>query len=278
MAPFRLPPRSAFRDRVRGFRPPVVKPVDSPLAGLRSDVCVVQLTDLHFGLVTPDALIARAVRDAIAQQPDLVVLTGDFVCRGNRWISRIQRTLRPLADAGLPVVAVLGNHDHFVAADAVRRALERSGITVLQNRWTSIAVSGHTLFVAGMDDSTTRSDDADATVRGLPDPRTHPVLGLTHNPRAAPKLWAKGIQGVLSGHTHAGQLFVSGLTRPLYRRILGQPYLDGLCAAETPDGPTGAWVYVSAGVGAGAIPWRVGRPADREVTHLTLQAETRPRR
>lgn len=261
--------------RILGFRPPRLRDVQAPLVGLPQPLRVVQLTDLHFGLVTPRRLIARAVERTIEVEPDLVVLTGDFVCRGNRWISQIDRTLGPLAAAGLPVVAVLGNHDHFVAADAVRRALERAGVTVLQNRWTRVDLDPHPLFVAGMDDSTTRHDDIDATVAGLPDPQTHPVLGLTHNPSAAPTLWARGIRGVLCGHTHAGQFVVPGVTVPLYERILRQPFVAGLHTTSPSDAPTHTddshWVYVSAGVGAGAVPWRFGAPAAREVTHLLLR-------
>jgi predicted MPP superfamily phosphohydrolase len=256
--------------RIAGFHAPTVRAVRAPLRALAMPIRVVQLTDLHFGLVTPRRLIARAVEHARGLEPDLVVLTGDFVCRGNRWVSQIEPTLRPLAAAGIPVVAVLGNHDHFVAADAVRRALERAGATVLQNRWTRLAVAAGPLWVAGLDDSTTGHDDLAATVAGLPDPLRHPVLGLTHNPAAAPDLWSRGVHAVLSGHTHAGQFVVPGVTERFYRRLLGQPYVGGLHTASPPDTPDDAWVYVSAGVGAGAVPWRVGTPAAREVTHLTL--------
>jgi predicted MPP superfamily phosphohydrolase len=218
---------------------------------------VCQLTDLHFGLVTPVKLLEAAVTEANATQSDVTVLTGDFVCRGSRHISQITRTLEALRG---PVFAVLGNHDHWVAADAVRRALERAGVVVLQNDWTALEVNGRSLAVVGMDDSTTGNDDAELSVKGL----DRPALGLTHNPAAAPSLWAAGVRGVLSGHTHAGQVHVKGVTRPLYAKLLGQPYCDGLVCDEA------GWVYVSAGVGAGAIPWRGGERAQREVTRLQI--------
>lgn len=241
--------------RIRGFHAPVVKRVEVRLPGWEG-VRVCQLTDLHFGLVTPVGLLRAAVERANAEAPDLVVLTGDFVCRGSRWVGQITETLGALE---VPSVAVLGNHDHWVAADAVRRALERAGVVVLQNGWTEVQAGGRTLAVAGMDDSTTGNDDPEATVRGL----SLPALGLTHNPAAAP-LWARGIRGVLSGHTHAGQMHVPGFTRALYRTALRQPYVDGLFEGD--DG----WVYVSAGVGSAAVPWRAGERAKREVTLLAV--------
>lgn len=245
-------------ERVWGFRVPEVKTVAVSIPGWEAGGRVAQLTDLHFGLVTPQALLDAAVERTNAEAPDLVVLTGDFVCRGNSWIGQITETLGRL-DA--PAVAVLGNHDHFVAADAVRRALERAEVTVLQNAWTTVEVRGERLAVAGMDDSTTHSDDAEATVRGLPE---GPVLGLTHNPEAAPKLWERGVRAVLSGHTHAGQFHLGGATRRFYNRVLRQPYVDGMHATDA------GWVYVSAGIGAGAVPWRTGAPTRREVTLLDL--------
>lgn len=246
-------------DRVVGFRAAEVRHLVLPLAGLAQPVRVVQLTDLHFGMVTPDALIARAVDTANRSAPDVVALTGDFVCRGNRWIGRITDVLSALH---APAVAVLGNHDHFVAADAVTRALERAGVEVLRNRSVCLPVRGRSFWIAGMDDGTTGHDDADATVAGL----DGPALGLTHNPRDAPKLWALGVRGVLSGHTHAGQFHVRRLTRRLYGRVLRQPYVDGLYEEE------GGWVYVSAGVGSSALPWRTGTPARREVSVVDLAA------
>ncbi|MEZ4323514.1 MAG: metallophosphoesterase [Myxococcota bacterium] len=245
-------------ERIWGFRAPEVKTVSVRIPGWEGPARVVQLTDLHFGLVTPKRLLDLAVDRANALEPDLVVLTGDFVCRGYRFIGQITNTLARLE---APAVAVLGNHDHWVAADAVRRALERANVEVLQNRWTRVDVRGAPLAVAGMDDSTTRNHDPDATVAGLPD---HPVLGLTHNPAAAPLLWERGVRGVLSGHTHAGQFHVKGVTSGLYAKVLGQPFLGGMY--EEPGG----WVYVSAGLGAGAVPWRTGEPARREVTLLEL--------
>lgn len=241
--------------RVWGFNVPEVRAVEVELEGW-SGVRVVQLTDLHFGLVTPVKLIEQTVARVNAENADLVVLTGDFVCRGYRFIGLITEVLSKLDGQ---VIAVLGNHDHWVAADAVARALKRAGVEVLQNEWTAVELQGRSLAVAGMDDSGTDHADPDATVRGL----DRPALGLTHNPAAAPELWARGVRGVLSGHTHAGQVHVPRLTRPLHRR-LGQPYLDGLYREEA------GWVYVSAGIGAGAFPWRVGQPTRREITRLEV--------
>ena len=242
--------------RVWGFNLPEVRAVEVGLEGW-SGVRVVQLTDLHFGMVTPAELIAQTVARVNAEGADLVVLTGDFVCRGYRFIGRITEVLSKLDGR---VLAVLGNHDHWVAADAVSRALKRAGIEVLQNQWTEVELQGRRLAVAGMDDSGTDHADPDATVRGL----DRPALGLTHNPAAAPALWARGIRGVLCGHTHAGQVHLPRVTRPLHRR-LGQPYLNGLYREA------GGWVYVSAGIGAGAFPWRVGQPTRREITRLELR-------
>lgn len=243
-------------DRVWGFRIPEVKPIAVTLSGWEG-VKVVQITDLHFGLVTPRRLLEQTVLRVNAQNADLVVLTGDFVCRGNSYIGQITEVLGALEGRCL---AVLGNHDHWVAAGAVRRALERAHIEVLQNQWTEVALRGRALAVAGMDDSVTKNHDPEATVKGL----DRPALGLTHSPAAASLLWERGVTGVLSGHTHAGQIHPPKITRPLHRR-LGHRYLGGLYEEQA------GWVYVSAGIGAGAFPWRLGKPTRREIAQLDFE-------
>ena len=245
-------------ERVWGFRAPEIRVISGVLPGWSTPARIVQLTDLHFGLVTPQGLLDAAVASANAQGPDLVVLTGDFVCRGSRYIGQITQTLSALE---APAVAVLGNHDHWVAADAVVRALERAGVAVLQNQWTTVELRGQRLQIAGLDDSTSGHHDIEATVRGLGD---GPTLGLTHNPVAAPLLWERGVHGVLSGHTHAGQLHLRGLTRAVYRSVLRQGFVGGMYRTDR------GWVYVSAGLGAGAVPWRTGEATRREVTLLEL--------
>jgi predicted MPP superfamily phosphohydrolase len=234
---------------------PVIRRLPVPVPGLAAPLRVVQLSDLHFGLVTPVAVLARAVALALAEEPDCVVLTGDFVSRGRRHLGVLTETLRPLGGRAL---AVLGNHDHFVGGALVTRALSAAGIEVLANRWTRVGA----LAVVGLDDRLTGHADAGLATRGLA--ADTPAIGLAHDPGAAPALWSRGVRVVLSGHTHGGQVHLPPITTGLHA-VFGQVHLSGW--NETPAGS----VYVNAGLGSGALPLRIGAPARREVAVLHLR-------
>ena len=116
---------------------------DWPVActGLR----VAVVTDLHVGAphVGIDKL-DRVVATVQRQSPDIVLLTGDFVIDGvigGQWVSpeTIAQHLQPLAKDGR-AYAVLGNHDWWLDAGRVRRALEDAGIPVLEDASVPIAI------------------------------------------------------------------------------------------------------------------------------------------
>ncbi len=219
---------------------------------------VVHLTDLHFGLVTPLALQQAAVALTNAARPDLVVLTGDFVCRS---LAHLPRLTEVLATLEAPAYAVLGNHDYWLDGAAVHRALEAAGVTVLRNRWTRLWAGQEALALVGLDDALTGHADPRAAVRGL---GNSPTLALNHVPDAAPHLWARGAPVVLSGHTHGGQLHVPRWTRAFWQGVLKVRYVDGSFLED------GGLVYVNPGVGSSVVPWRAGRPAQRTVAILDL--------
>src|SRR5260221_6492778 len=102
-------------------------------SGLR----VVQISDIHHGLFLPRKWLADAVQQTNSLQADIVVLTGDFVTYSRANIEPAADILRRLR-ARYGVLAVLGNHDFRVGADAVTSALRRKHIEVL--RYQHIAI------------------------------------------------------------------------------------------------------------------------------------------
>ena len=218
---------------------------------------MVQLTDLHFGMMTHPKLLEAAVNAANDAQPDVTVLTGDFVARGRIGIRQMGPALGRIKGRKL---AVLGNHDHWVDAVAVREALEGVGIEVLMNQWTWVEGREGRLPVVGIDDAVTGHEDIDKACADV----ALPAVCLSHDPRAAPRLWAKGIGLVLSGHTHGGQIHVGEPTRRLWHSLLATPHLSGWYREGEGQ------VYVCPGVGAAVFPWRIGRPTHREVAILEI--------
>ena len=257
------PERAADRIELRKFagHQRHAQQLDQPLR-------VVHITDQHVGRVTPRAVQLAAVKLANAQQPDLTVLTGDFVCHGQAFLGQLEEVLKELQG---PVFAVLGNHDHWSGAREVRQVLRRCSVELLDNVHTTITLNGQRLQLVGLDDAYTGHADVAKATRGLR--QDLPTLGLSHIAEEADRLWEAGVPLVLSGHTHAGQITLAGFHELFIGRVAGHRYVHGLYGPRSEPEPTSGAVYVGAGIGAAVMPLRVGRRARREVTVFELGAE-----
>ena len=231
------------------------------------DVRIAQLSDIHVGSLTPRAHVRAAIDAANAARPDLVVLTGDYVCWRRDDVARLEQDLGGLRAPR--VLAVLGNHDYFVWGSGVRRALEGHGYEVLRNHTTIATVRGAPLAVVGVDDPVTRHDDLDAAFAGAPDRMTRVVL--CHGPDRAPQIAARGADLVMSGHTHGGQIYLKGITERLMKRV-GLNYRRGLY--EVGEAGATSTLYVTPGVGFSGISRRIGEGTHAEVAVLTLRARS----
>jgi len=230
-------------------------------SGLR----VVQISDIHHGLFLPKLWLAEAVQQTNRLRADIVVLTGDFVTYSRANIEPAAEILSRLR-ARYGVLAVLGNHDFRVGADAVTSALRRRHIEVLRNQHVAVQFGGSSLYVAGVDDYGYGADVRRA-VRGIP--RDAATILLAHNPRIIHLASRHGVSLVLSGHTHGGQVNL-----PLLGTVYGRsPERLRYKIGWDRLGPT--QIYVSRGIGTIVLPWRLRCPA--EITHLELLPGTSER-
>jgi uncharacterized protein len=230
-----------------------------------SPLRIAHLTDQHVGRVTPMSVQRAAVELTNREQPDLVVLTGDFVCHSQLYLDQLEELVRGFK---APVIGVLGNHDHWSGAAEVKRALERGGAEVLCNAHTVITLRHQRLQVVGLDDAYTGHARRDQAVRGLR--RDLPSLGLSHIAEEADGLWRHGVPLVLSGHTHAGQVTLAGLHELAIGKIAGHRYIHGLYGTRGLGAPDAGAVYVGAGIGAAVMPLRLGERGQREVAFFEL--------
>ena len=107
---------------------------------------VAAVGDLHAG--TDSLGKIRPMFDDVAERADVLLLAGDLTRRGTPDEARV--LAKEVGDVGIPVVAVLGNHDHHSGQqDEVRGTIEAGGITVLEGESTAVEVDGTTLGVAG---------------------------------------------------------------------------------------------------------------------------------
>jgi uncharacterized protein len=241
-----------------------VPDLPTPFAGFK----IAQLSDLHGGHHLPDDYLPRAVDMTLAEKPDVIVLTGDFIHKGYRHIDGVAKVLGRL-QAPRGVFAVLGNHDfsvrnalgfrrHRGLHQAVADALQAEGIRVLRNQALDIHQDDSKLHLAGVDDLWSRECDLDQALQGLC-PRT-PRIVLAHNPQTVHLLGDHRCDLMLSGHTHGGQINWPGLGRFFLGRK-GRQFAAGLYRHEKTH------VYVNKGVGFG---WRFRFGVRPEIAVFTL--------
>jgi uncharacterized protein len=233
---------------------------------LTSPIKVAHLTDQHVGRVTPHAVQIEAIDLALSQNPDVVVLTGDFVCHSELYLNDLTEIIKRI---NRPAFAVLGNHDHWTNAALVTKALISAGVEVLTNAHTTIQIGNDHLQLVGLDDAYTNHADVDKASKGLK--KNIATLGLSHIAEQADYLWQKDVPLVLSGHTHGGQITIAGIHELILKKVVGHKYVHGFYGSKTKPAPSGA-VYVSAGIGAAVMPLRMGETGKREVAIFELGA------
>jgi len=240
----------------------VVERVQVPLKHLASTLegfKIVHLSDLHLHPYTQLELIQEAVAAANTLQPDLVVLTGDYVLQGAESIFELGPVLAAL-NGKYGVFASPGNHDYWTDIGIVRRGLEAAGLPLLCNAGVELAVGQASLYLAGLDDVWSGVPDLQAALTNRSRPMT--TILLAHEPDWADNTSVDGrVSLQLSGHTHGGQIRIPGWG-PLVLPLFGQKYDQGLHWVNN------MWVYTNRGVGVIGPPVRFNCPP--EVTEITL--------
>ncbi len=180
---------------------------------------ILHLSDLHASDCVPWSLLEKAVDIGLAEHPDLVLITGDFVTnpymvpdRG-RYLALLQRL-----SSAVPSFACLGNHDMLpeeetTLASPVLSLLQAANISLLRNTVADIAIHGEIVHLAGTGDLWSGELKPQ---RCLQRQRTTPglILLLSHNPDGLEELADRDWDILLCGHTHGGQLKILGC-RPL---------------------------------------------------------------
>ena len=220
---------------------------------------IVQLSDLHHSPFTSREQIERAIETANSLQPDIVALTGDYVSKEREYAAPCAELLGALT-AKHGVFGVLGNHDPWTDAALITDLFRAEGITMLVNQGMRFEKNGAAFWLAGVDDTMVGLEDLPLALAGSSEHEFK--LLLAHNPIILRKAARAGVDLVLSGHTHGGQVSLrsehnaSGRPR---RRLL-----KGLAR----QGET--QIYVTRGLGTVVLPVRFGCPP--EVSLLELRS------
>lgn len=237
--------RVLWERRALGNQLVALEHVEHTLAvpGLPSAVSILQLSDCHIRGF--DDVLETIVAAMEGLRPDLVVLTGDTITRG--WKREAaDKLLAALPDAPLGKFAIMGNWEYWGRVDvgSWRWFCQRHGVRLLVNE--SVALP--TLTLCATDDLLAGHPDIEKTYAGVDFSR--PVVTLTHSPGLFPELVRPGVNLVIAGHTHGGQVRLPGVGSPFLPRASGE-YPGGWYKQDD------TWLFVSRGVGWSVAPYRL---------------------
>ncbi|CAH2030508.1 metallophosphoesterase [Trichlorobacter ammonificans] len=228
-----------------------------------SRIRIVQISDLHVGVIVREERVRRVIEAIRQAQPDLIVSTGDLVDGNLRHFDGVSTLLRQLAPP-LGMVAIPGNHEYYVGFRQAQEFTEKSGFRLLRSEAVPV---GERLWVVGVDDPVGQQVagyDPTAESRLLARaPRDRFVLVLKHRPEVATESRGR-FDLQLSGHVHKGQIFpFTLLTRLRFPLPTGTMHLTG-----------GGWLHVSRGTGTWGPPIRFLAPPEITVIDLVPEQQT----
>jgi predicted MPP superfamily phosphohydrolase len=232
---------------------------------------IAQLSDIHMGPFTTGDYIRRCVAITNGLKPDLIALTGDYIA----WDPGLERSVvSVLASLRAPhgVFGCLGNHEEESETEAyVSSLFTAQGVRILRQERTPIRLDGDELNLIGIDCPRAQREDEEEYRRDvnrrlhqqLLMPGTANIL-LSHEPnvfvfdRAADL----GIDLILAGHSHGGQLALEFVHRGLNLSHMFYRYTSGWYEQRSTK------LYVNRGIGTTGFPIRLG--ARPEITLLEL--------
>jgi predicted MPP superfamily phosphohydrolase len=226
---------------------------------------LVQITDPHLGPWQPVHRLRSRVEELLRHDPDLVLLTGDFLTmEGSGTPGALAAAFEPLQSAPGKCFAIFGNHDHE-ATDEVRSGLAANGVRLLVDEAVSADTPVGPVQLLGADYYRKQSkEQLQALLAQHPRIPGRLRLLLLHDPLGFRDVPKGEVDLVLSGHTHGGQV---GLVS------LGLDWTV-LSRSRWPDhglfGHGANRLYVHRGTGFYGFPLRIGVPGEASLLELVL--------
>jgi predicted MPP superfamily phosphohydrolase len=230
--------------------------------GTSAPLTIAVASDLHLGNIVGNRHLKKMVKEMNAMQPDVILLVGDVLDDSIEPFIRnnMSEQLKQLK-ARHGVYAVLGNHEYYGGSIKEYTELMRSiGIKVLQDEVEEVAGT----YIVGRKDKTAETMEASGRIsvssllEGLD--LTRPVIMMDHQPTGFDVAAQAGVDVLLSGHTHRGQIAPNHwITKRLFELDWGYLRKDNL------------HVVVSSGYGTWGPPIRLASRS--EILKLEVMLE-----
>jgi predicted MPP superfamily phosphohydrolase len=213
------------------------------------DVKIFMASDLHLGSVVGVNHLKRLVHLANVEKPDLVLLAGDIINDNiDPFLQKNMGKMLAEIKAPLGIYAVLGNHDYY-GGDSInlKAELNKRGITVLMDEYVNINDS---FYLVGRKEHTDPGRKfLQEYLQGLD--KNKPIIMMDHQPKDLKEAEENGVDLLLSGHTHRGQLAPANfLTNAIFENDWGHLAKGNFHS------------LVSSGFGLWGPPLRIGSQAE----------------
>jgi predicted MPP superfamily phosphohydrolase len=224
---------------------------------------IAHLTDLHLGYYVHLEDLEKAVAKIKAQKPDLALITGD-ISDDLDILPDALKIINSLAPQ-YGIYASVGNHEYYRGIAEVMRIFQSAPFPMLINQRINLDISGAKITLGGADDPRTLRRDYAEFLENTIEHTLGDVPGdsfkllMCHRPEGFNYSASKGINLVLSGHTHGGQIGFAG--RSLFEPIFPEKYFWGTYRRGKTT------LYTSSGMGHW-LPFRLGVPAEAPILVL----------
>ena len=236
--------------------------VDVKINNLTQPYSIVQLSDIHIGGLIDKEFINSLVKKVNILNPDVIVITGDLVDTKLAFAKAALDELKNL-NSKFGTYFIVGNHEYFHGVKPIIDYVNSLGIKTLENENVYIGPKDNGFYLCGVYDRFGNRYGAykPDINKALENTNTHPTVLLAHQPKFIEEIEnTVGIDLILCGHTHGGQIFPFNFLVKLQ-----QPYVRGL---NTHNEFT--QVYINKGTGFWGPPMRLG--ASSEITFLKLSS------
>lgn len=227
---------------------------------------ILNLCDIHLGQWINPEYLDDLVDYLNTLNYDLITLTGDYVSYVlDGYDKSLKDSLKKLK-AKDGKFGVLGNHDHWMDSDKIRKIFKQSDIVDLSNDVVLLTKNDEHINLAGVDSCTVCADDLDKVLAQLNE--NYPTILLSHEPDFARQSSQTGkIDLQISGHSHGGQFIIPKVETTPFRGPNSTKYPVGLYKVED------MIQYTSKGLGTNSFRIRIN--CKPEITIITLKSKNR---
>jgi len=236
-----------------------IEKVEVKLKNLQQPYTIAQLSDVHIGGIIDQVSIKDMVQKTNALKPDLVVITGDLVDIALKYALPALKELKAL-ESQYGTYFIVGNHEYLHDIEEIIKTMKSLGIRVLENENVYVGEEGKGFNLVGVYDHMgyrLEHHEPDLAKALVDCDQNAPTILLAHQPLFIKEV-KEGVDLVLSGHTHGGQLYPF---KALVKVV--QPYLAGLYQHNE-----STQIYVNRGTGFWGPPMRLG--ASSEITFMRV--------